>query len=442
MSLAVVRLAMAVASIAALLVSPTFAQNQANQTGVEKSAAQEFKTLFETGSYRASLIPGAKALSLSPDDNELRLQLANALAWTGRYDAAIAQYERLLVDQNFEARARVGLAGILRWRGASQVALPMLQVAEKREPQNKDVQTALMQTQRELRAMTTAKLSQASDSNQLSRIELSANQRFWPQTTVFGKPLKLELGAATGSDTLGALKLRHKELSFSIALTPMGQGQRAATDWGNSAGARLELSAQHDLKTRIFGRVHADFLGDAFSLRAGHVNWGRQVFSAAALQAGLTANQFGLSGNFNSEWLLVKARLDSYSISDGNRVLDAEVAFNPTWQPLPFGFQWYNNYAFRRSDRVDPKYWSPKNNLTSTIGLKRSWYFDDGEFSISAGKSLGITRESRGGYTFAANGKYWIARDTSLGLDLFAIDAPRIGAYRYHYFGVSMNQLW
>jgi hypothetical protein len=27
-------------------------------------------------------------------------------------------------------------------------------------------------------------------------------------------------------------------------------------------------------------------------------------------------------------------------------------------------------------------------------------------------------------------------------LDLFAIDAPRIGAYRYHYFGVSMNQLW
>jgi tetratricopeptide (TPR) repeat protein len=442
MSRVAARSAMAIASAFALLASPTIAQNQSNQTGAEKTAAQEFKVLFETGSYRASLIPGAKALSLSPDDNELRLQLANALAWTGRYDAAIAQYERLLPDQNFEARARVGLAGILRWRGASQVALPILQEAEKKEPQNKDVQTALMQTQRELRAMTSAKLSQASDSNQLTRIELSANQRFWPQTTVFGKPLKLELGAATGADTLGALKLRHKELSFSIALTPMGQGPRAATDWGNSAGARLELSAQHDLKTRIFGRVHADFLGDAFSLRAGHVNWGRQVFSAAALQAGLTANQFGLSGNFNSEWLLVKARLDSYSISDGNRVLDSDVAFNPTWQPLPFGIQWYNSYAFRRSDRVDPKYWSPKNNLTSTIGLKRSWYFDNGEFSVSAGKSLGITRESRGGYTFAANGKYWIARDTSLGLDLFAIDAPRIGAYRYHYLGVSMNQLW
>jgi tetratricopeptide (TPR) repeat protein len=157
MSRVAARSAMAIASAFALLASPTIAQNQSNQTGAEKTAAQEFKVLFETGSYRASLIPGAKALSLSPDDNELRLQLANALAWTGRYDAAIAQYERLLPDQNFEARARVGLAGILRWRGASQVALPILQEAEKKGPQNKDVQTALMQTQRELRAMTSVR---------------------------------------------------------------------------------------------------------------------------------------------------------------------------------------------------------------------------------------------------------------------------------------------
>jgi hypothetical protein len=160
------------------------------------------------------------------------------------------------------------------------------------------------------------------------------------------------------------------------------------------------------------------------------------------LQAGLTANQFGLSGSFNSDWLIVKARLDNYAISDGNRVLDGEVSVTPIWQPLPLGVQWYKTYAYRRSDRVDSKYWSPKNNLTSTYGLKRSWYFDQGEFTLSGGKSLGITREAKGGYVLAANGKMWIAKDTSLGVDLFAIDAPRIGAYRYHYFGVSLNQLW
>jgi tetratricopeptide (TPR) repeat protein len=433
--------AFAVVSAVALYPASMSAQNQSVELTVV-SPAEEFKKLFETGSYRASLIPGAKALSLSPNDNEIRLQLANALAWTGRYDAAIEQYQRLLSDQHFEARARVGLAGILRWRGAPQVALPLLQEAEKKDPQSKDVQTAIMQTQRELRPMTTVKLSQAGDSNQLSRAELVATQRFWPQTTIFGKPIKLELAAVSGSDTLGALNLRHKELAFSIALTPMGTGPKAASDWGNSSGMRLELSAQQDLKTRIFGRVHADFLGDAFSVRAGQVNWGRQVFSAAALQAGLTANQFGLSGSFNSEWLLVKARLDNYAVSDGNRVIDGEVAFNPIWQPLPFGVQWYKTYNYRRSDRVDPKYWSPKNNLTSTYGLKRSWYFDQGEFTLSGGKSLGVTREAKGGYVLAANGKMWIAKDTALGVDLFAIDAPRVGAYRYHYFGVSLNQLW
>jgi tetratricopeptide (TPR) repeat protein len=370
------------------------------------------------------------------------LQLANTLAWTGRYDAATALYERLLHDQNFEGRARVGLSNILRWRGAPQVALPLLQQAAKQDPQNKDVAEGLKQTQREIRPLTSVKLARAEDSNNLSRADLVVSQRFWPQTTWLGRPLKLDLGALAGTDSLGNTNMRHKDVSLLIALSPMGVGQRAATNWGNSTGARFELSAQNDIRTRFFGRAHVDFLGDAFSMRAGHVNWGRQAFSAAALQAGLTANQIGISGNFNSEWLLVKGRLDSYAVSDGNRVLDSEVTINPTWQPLPMGLQWYKTYAYRSSDRVDPRYWSPKNNLTSLYGLKRSWYFEGGEFTASAGKSFGLTSEARGGYSIAANGKIWIARDTSLGMEFFAIDAPRVGAYRYNYLGFSLNQLW
>jgi tetratricopeptide (TPR) repeat protein len=431
-------LTIVLALILPLPVSSVFAQSKSEQP----TALQEFKTLYDTGSYRASLIPGAKALSLAPDDNQLRLELANALAWTGRYDAAVAQYERLLPDKSFESRARVGLAGILRWRGAPQVALPLIQEAAKQDPQNKDVETSLMQTQREMRPMTSVQLSRASDSNNLARTDLNVTQRFWPQTTLLGRPVKLELGAIAGTDTLGATTLRHKELSLSIALTPMGQGARAASDWGSSSGARLELSVQQDAKTKIFGRVHADFLGDAFSIRAGQVNWGRQVFSAAALQAGLTANQIGVSGNFNSEWLIAKARLDHYSISDRNRILDAELTLTPIWQPLPLGVQWYKTYAYRRADRVDPRYWSPHNNLTSLYGLKRSWYFQDGEFTAAIGKSFGITNEAKGGYSLSANGKIWIARDTSVAVDLFLLDAPRVGAYRYNYFGLSLNQLW
>jgi tetratricopeptide (TPR) repeat protein len=426
-----------VASMAGLAVMLVCVNSFAQSTPLE-----EFQTLYQSGSYRAALVPGSKALSLNPHDNDLRLKLANTMAWTGRYDAAVVQYERLLNDQNFEARARVGLSNMLRWRGAPQVALPMLQQAAKQDPQNKDVVEGLKQTQRELRPLTSVKLARSADSNNLSRLDLSASQRFWPQATTLGRPVKLELGVLTGTDALGGTSLRHRDLFLSIGVSQMGRGQRAATDWGSSAGARLELSAQNDIRTRVFGRAHADFLGDAFSMRVGHVNWGRQAFSLTALQAGLTANQIGMSGNLNSEWLLVKARLDSYAVSDGNRILDGEVTINPTWQPLPMGVQWYNAYAYRSSDRVDSRYWSPKNNLTSTLGFKRSWYFEEGEFTASAGKSFGLTNEARGGYSVAANGKIWIARDTSLGVELFAIDAPRVGAYRYNYLGFTLNQLW
>jgi hypothetical protein len=331
---------------------------------------------------------------------------------------------------------------MLRWRGAPQVALPILQEAAKQDPQNKDVVEGLKQTEREIRPLSSVKLSRAADSNNLTRVEVLASQRFWPQTTVLGRPLKLELGVLNGTDVLGNTHMRHKDLSISIALSPMGIGQRAATNWGNSAGARLELSAQNDVRTRVFARAHADFLGDAFSLRIGHVNWGRQAFSVAALQSGLSANQIGMSGNFNSEWLLVKARLDSYAISDGNRLLDSEVTISPTWQPLPMGVQWYKAYAYRSADRVDLRYWSPKNNLTSIYGLKRSWYFEDGEFTVSAGKSFGLTTEAKGGYSFAANGKFWVSRDTSVGMELFVIEAPRVGAYRYNNLSFTLNQLW
>jgi hypothetical protein len=439
MSLLVCRLrGMLVSAVAAGLATLLCSVNSFAQL----TPLEEFQTLYQTGSYRAALIPGAKAISLNPYDNELRLQLANTLAWTGRYDAATEQYERLLHDKNFEGRARVGLSNMLRWRGAPQVALPILQEAAKQDPQNTDVVESLKQTQREIRPLTSVKLGRAADSNNLTRLELSASQRFWPQTTVLGRLLKLELGVLSGTDTLGNINMRHKDLSLSINLSPMGTGQRAATNWGNSTGARLELSAQNDVRTRVFARAHADFLGDAFSLRAGHVNWGRQAFNVAALQAGLTANQIGMSGNFNSEWLLVKARLDSYAVSDGNRVLDTEVSINPMWQPLPMGVQWYKAYAYRSADRVDPRYWSPKNNLTSIYGLKRSWYFEDGEFTVSASKSFGLTADTKGGYSLAANGKIWITRDTSLGMELFVIDAPRIGAYRYNYLSFTVNQLW
>lgn len=409
------------------------------------NAATEFMQLYDSGQYRAALKPGALAISQDPSNHAMRLKLANALAWTGRYEAALEQYEKLQSGE-LDSSAKVGIANILRWRGAPQVALPILQDLVKREASNKDAQESLRQTQREILPMATVKLGWSNDSNGLTRKELSVSQRYWQSESFLGRPVRWDVGAVLGRDTrpaqIGATSIDHRELQLSFAAPAMGTGNRAVQQWGFNAGTRFELSLQNDLKSRIFGRAHLDLLGDAVSFRVGHVNWGRQVFNQSALAAGLTANQVGASGSIDTSWLLAKARLDYYATSDGNRVIDGDLTMNPTWQPLPWGVQWYKVYAFRDAARPDSRYWSPRNYLTSSYGLKRSWYGENSEFTAAAAKSFGLTRDAANGYNLSGSGKYWISKETALGLDFFAIDAPQVGAYRYRYLGLTVNQLW
>jgi tetratricopeptide (TPR) repeat protein len=415
------------------------------------SASQQFQRLYEAGDYRAALKPGALALSRATGDNALRLQLANCLAWTGRYDAATELYERLIPDTNFSVAARTGLANLLRWRGAPHVAIPLLEMALKDEPKNKepknaDLKTSVQQTQRDLKPLSTVKLSRASDSAGLDRLEVGASQRVWQQDSIFGRPLRLDLAAIAGQDTRAGLTSKHTEVGLSLVIPPMpsasSMADKAASQWSKNAGARLELSLQKDLKTRAFGRAHVDLMGDALSLRAGHFNWGRQVFSQSALLAGLTANQVGMSTNINAYWMQVRGRLDSYSVSDNNKILDAELSMTPGWQPLPLGLQWMNTVAYRKANRVDGNYWSPLSFAADTVSVKRSWYFEQGEFNASLGRSFALAGDAKNGFSLAANGRYWVGRDTALGFDMSASDAPRVGAYRYNYVGISLSQLW
>jgi tetratricopeptide (TPR) repeat protein len=403
------------------------------QSAAHAQGAQ-FQALYDAGKYRESLKHGAQALVENPQDGKLRLSVANALAWTGRYDAAVEQYERLASQAEYSAAARTGIANVLRWRGAAPVAMPLLK--------NTPEPSALEQNLRETRANAGVRMSRANDSSGLTRNDLQLNQRFVQTDTFLDRPVRWDLAAIAGRDLRLGKAINHREIALSLGISAVGWGDKAASQWAKDNGSRFEISAQNDLKTRVYGRAHIDFWGDTFSVRAGHVNWGRQAFSQAALLAGLTANQLGSSVYVNSDLATIRMRLDAYSLSDNNRVLDGELGIQPGWQPLPWGLQWYNNLAFRKADRVDSNYWSPKRYVTSTLGLKRSWYFDSGEFNLSVGRSFGLSVDAKDGYIVSANGKMWVSSSTSLSLDVSASDAPRVGAYRYHAVGVSLNQLW
>src|SRR3954463_10424798 len=88
--------------------------------------AQSALERYEAEDYKAAARLGLRELANAPKDektDELRLSVANSLAWTGDYDPAIAQY-RMLFGTRYDTDARVGLANALRWRGQADLAEP------------------------------------------------------------------------------------------------------------------------------------------------------------------------------------------------------------------------------------------------------------------------------------------------------------------------------
>src|SRR5688500_15398961 len=78
---------------------------------------------YEAGDYPQAARLGEELLRRAPDLHALRFAVANSLAWTGRYEAALAHY-RVLLGTPYETRGRLGMANVLRWRGQAEAAEP------------------------------------------------------------------------------------------------------------------------------------------------------------------------------------------------------------------------------------------------------------------------------------------------------------------------------
>lgn len=78
-------------------------------------------------------------LARQPADVEARFQLARALAWQRRFDAALTEYARLLQVQPRNADFLLGTALVHLWRGTPRQALPLLRQARRLAPRYEDV---------------------------------------------------------------------------------------------------------------------------------------------------------------------------------------------------------------------------------------------------------------------------------------------------------------
>jgi tetratricopeptide (TPR) repeat protein len=381
---------------------------------------------YEAGDYDAAARLGLEVLTQAPGQHGLRFAVANSLAWTGRYDDATAQYRRLF-GTAYDARARVGLANVLRWRGQAHLAEPYYLEALAGDPQNKDASDGLALAGRDLRPALTFRAARTDDKD-LRRDELSLSYRRWSAD----RRWRLEAGVLGGRQhsSLGNRSPRGLFASAWSPALPLSPQVEAAYYDADVRGARL------------FGSVQVEPIRERLKLRLGRVDWGRAAFSAAATADELTANALGLAGEASFGVGTLRGRLDLYDISDGNQVVDGEAQLTPRWQALPWRLTWFGGVYVREADREDPRYWSPRPAYgVAFIGLQRHWSFERGELGASIRRGVALSSTAGDSWSGGVNGRIRLGPDLALGMEAWMVDAPRPGSYRVHHVGFFVQQL-
>jgi tetratricopeptide (TPR) repeat protein len=295
---------------------------------------------YDQGEYRDAAVNGARLLAQNKDSAEqqasLRFKVANSLAWTGRYDAAIVQYEKLF-GSSLEAEARIGIASIMRWRGMPDVAHRYLQAAKAKATNTSQIQQAQAQLDRDLRPALNVRLSDTLDNSHFGRRDLSVGLRYWSDD----KRFKYDVGSVVGDD---------RYLGSNTSFRSLNAGAMAAGWWG---APRLYAAVHQTDKTRVFGSLELEPLRasapELLVLRAASVDYARLAFNARAPLLGLRATNVGVRSRVETALGNVAARADLYRISDSNRLVDADVK-PPLGSlcPLVFWSTWVSQRARRR----------------------------------------------------------------------------------------------
>lgn len=380
---------------------------------------------YEAGDYQGAARLGERLVDGGSD--ALRFAVANSLAWTGRYDQAAAQY-RALFGTPYDARARVGLANVLRWRGRAHLAEPYYAEVLGREPANQEAIDGLALAGRDLRPALTLQAARTKD-NELRRDEATLSYRRWSDDRRY----RLEAGllGARQRSALGEWSPRGLFASARAPALPLSpQVDASYYDADVAAGARL------------FGTVQVEPVKDRLKLRAGRVDWGRTAFSAGATADGLTARTIGVVAETGASVGELRARLDGYDVSDGNKVLDGEAQITPAWQPLPWGVSWFGGAYLRDAEREDARYWSPGRTYgVAFAGVQRNWSWDNAELSVSLRRGFALTSSAGDSWGGGVSGRVWLRPDLALGVEAWMVDAPRPGAYRLHHVGAHLQRL-
>lgn len=379
---------------------------------------------------------GLVELQTRPGDHDLRLKVANALAWTGDYARAVPLYEALAGTRLANA-GRLGLANIQLWNGQPQRAAPLLRQVVAAEPDHSEARASLADAEARLRPRSTLQLGRLSDSGQARRSALQFGHGWWAPDLAQRFELNAELRHETKAPEQVDEQAREIGLSWEHQRLPLAP--------------RVELSVQQAPRSRWFIEASAQlgqgWLGEqALGLRLGRVNWGKLAFSPVALRDGLSAQLVGLTsrgeaapGQWDAQW-------SRYAISDGNQVTDASLRFTPAWQPLPAasGLRLFAGLASHKARQASASYWSPTaGHSVAQFGATWGRWERDWDLSAELRRSQRLAGEGANGWSGSIAGKRAIGRDLALRAEA-SHDSTRRGtsSYRATALSLALERLW
>jgi tetratricopeptide (TPR) repeat protein len=392
-------------------------------------ALQKIDDLAAKGDYAAVARDGLLLLEQEKNNPELRLLVANSLAWTGFLDQAVQQYQ-LLLNGPLAQDASIGLANVYRWRGDDAQALPLYQAVLAKSPKNEGALEGLRLAQRELRPKTTFSFGAASDSADARRRFVTLNQSFRDKT---GKhAFEIELGAA--NDSLPTLRENQRDVTLRY--------QALGLPWQ----PQLELSGEGKPYNSYYGNVRFHIASGQNYLELGTLNWGKLASNAKALQIDLAARHAGLALEGKNRFGQFSGKIDYYDISDGNEILSSNVRFVPALRPLGSHFKLFTGIETRDARRaaLNGSYWAPVDGFGSVfVGLQTDWGGADWNLYGAGQVGARLSGEAGNSWSISGGGKRWLGPDWAIGLNLFKLASRRDNArYSAQAFNVSVEKLW
>jgi tetratricopeptide (TPR) repeat protein len=390
-------------------------------------AQQRLFDLNTAGDYQTLGTAGLAAFQRTPPDDELRLIVANSLAWTGRSKQAEAQY-KLIGPGRYKHDADVGLANLYRWNGREDKSLPLYQSVLRDNPKDEAAQQGLMLAERELRPRTTLSFGGASDSAIETNHPVTLNHRW---RDVSGRNI-YELEGGLMNAHKNGIRADQRDLtaryqSLDLPLQP-----------------KFELSQQVKPVLKLYGKVGIKLADNEVSLEAGRDNWGKTAATTQALLYGLGANHLGATANHVFDFGQILAAADFYAISDGNTIRTSKLDYKPAWTPLGNHIKPYVGMETRDAKNNSLLYWSPGIGYGSAYaGLQGEWGKDQWGLFGSGQMGTHLYGEAGTSWSLSAGGKYWLTNDIAFNLSLWKMQSWRNNStYRAKSFNLGLEKLW